>query len=174
MGKSVEEELGGLGIVLIIIALIVVMILYVAAWATCIAGIIGTIIGIIVYLKCAYTKRNVIRNIKARGSEGRFKSMCMAYYSVVEDGDLQMDIWLNKGIGDYVAPGDDVRPRSTYGFIRFASWPFLIRWIPVVVFLVFSVFLRVGFLICFSVTMIKHGIVAFLGKLSGRKPKEDK
>ena len=172
MGKSLEDELAGLLVPLVIIGFFVALILYVAAWATGIAGVIGTVIGIVVFIRCAQSKATVIRNIKARGTEGQFRSMCRAYSSVVADGDLQMDIWLNKGFGEYVAPGDDVRPRSTYGFVRFASWPFLIRWIPVVVSLVFSVFLRVGFLICFTLAVIKHGAVSLFYRVS--KPKEKK
>lgn len=173
MSKSTEDALTKLYIILVIVGLFVALLLFVAAWATWIAGLLGIIVGTVIFCKCAYSKKTVIRNIKTRKQPDKFRSLCKAYYSVVEDGDLQMDIWLNKGVGDYVAPGDDVRPQSTYGFIRFASWPFLIRWIPAIAYVVFSVFLRVGFLICFSIAIFKYALGTLWGKIFSRRMKEE-
>lgn len=169
--EKAEGFLLGVFIILAIIVAIVLLLLYIAVWGALIALVTGIVWGCIKYMICAYSMRHVIRNIRERGGPGSFRALLKAHYSVVEDADLQMDIWLNKGIGDYVAPGDDVRPSSGYGFVRFASWPFVIRWIPCLVYLVFTAFLRVGFLICFGFSICKLGLTTFVRQLSGKRMK---
>ena len=162
-----EDAAFGFFLAMVVIAVIVMALLYVAAWAALIAVVVGLVWGIVKYLVCAYSKRTIVANIKRRRGSSAFKELCSAHYSVVEDADLQMDIWLNKGIGDYVAPGDDVPPRSSYGFVRFASWPFLIRWIPCLAYLMFTAWLRVGFMVCFAFSAAKFGISWLIAKFGG-------
>ncbi len=171
--EKAEGALIGFAIAVAIIVAIVMLLLYIAAWAMLIALVLGIIWGCVKYMICAHVKRNVIRNIRHRGGPGAAAALVKAHYSVVEDADLQMDIWLNRGIGDYVAPGDDVRPTSSYGFVRFASWPFMIRWIPCLAYLVFTAYLRVGFLICFGFSMARMGIGMLVRKICGAKKTED-
>ena len=163
--EKLEGALMGLVIAVVIIAAIVMLVLYVAAWAILAALVLGIVWGCVKYMICAHSKKTVIKNIRQRGGPGAARALATAHYSVVEDADLQMDIWLNSGIGDYVAPGDDVRPGSSYGFVRFASWPFLIRWIPCLAYLVFTAFLRVGFLVCFGCFMARLGLGMAFNKL---------
>lgn len=165
--EKAEGALFGLAIAVAIIIAVVMLLLYIAAWASLIALILGVVWGCIKYMICAHSKRNVIRNIRQRGGPRAVSALIKAHYSVVEDADLQMDIWLNRGIGDYVAPGDDEKPMSTYGFVRFASWPFLIRWIPCLAYLIFTAYLRVGFLICFGFSMALLGLGMITRKICG-------
>ena len=167
--EKAEGALITLAIVAFIVIAIVILLLYVAAWAMLIALVLGVVWGCIKYMICAYSMRTVIRNIRQRGGPGATTELIKAHYLVVEDADLQMDIWLNRGIGDYVAPGDDVRPVSSYGFVRFASWPFLIRWIPCLAYLVFTAYLRVGFFICFCFSMVRMMLGTIVRKICGRK-----
>lgn len=166
--EKAEDGLVRLGGVALVVILIVMLLLYIASFAAMAAIVLGLVWGIAKYLICVHAKRNVIKNIKQRSGSGAFRELCRAHYSVVEDADLQMDIWLNKGIGNYVAPGDDAPPTSSYGFVRFASWPFVIRWIPCLAYLMFTAFLRVGFLVCFAFVAAKFGVCWIGAKLTGR------
>lgn len=163
-----EDGLLKLGIMGLILIVILMILFYIATFAVGIAIVVGLIWGIVKYLICVHAHRIIIGNIKDRHGAGAFKELCKAHYSVVEDADLQMDIWLNKGIGGYVAPGDDVPVSTSYGFVRFASWPFFIRWIPCIAYLMFTAFLRVGFLVCFTFSAIKFGICWLVAKITGR------
>ena len=163
-----ENELMRLGIIGIIIFVILMVLFYIASFAAGIAIVVGLVWGVVKYLTCAHAHRTVIQNIRNRHGPSAFRDLCQAHYSVVEEADLQMDIWLNRGIGDYVAPGDDVPTSTSYGFVRFASWPFFIRWIPCIAYLMFTAFLRVGFLVCFTFAAAKFGFCWLLAKFSGR------
>lgn len=176
MSKFEEKAEGVLASFVIAIAIIVailMLLIYIAAWVMLIAVVVGIIWGCVKYIICAHSKRNVIKNIRQRGGPDAVGALVKVHYSVVEDADLQMDIWLNRGIGDYVAPGDDVKPMSSYGFVRFASWPFLIRWIPCLAYLVFTAYLRVGFLICFGFSMARMWLEMLIQKVRGDKTTKD-
>ena len=166
--EKAEEGLLKLGIIGLIVLVIVMVLIYIASFAAAVAIVLGLIWGIVKYLMCLHAHRTIIGNIKNRHGPGAFGELCAAHYSVVEDADLQMDIWLNKGIGGYVAPGDDVPTSTSYGFVRFASWPFFIRWIPCIAYLLFTAFLRVGFLVCFTFSAAKFGICWLAAKISGK------
>ena len=99
--EKAEGALIGFAIAVAIIVAIVMLLLYIAAWAMLIALVVGIIWGCVKYMICAHSKRNVIKNIRQRGGPGAAGALVKAHYSVVEDADLQMDIWLNRGIGDY-------------------------------------------------------------------------
>lgn len=170
--ERAEAGLFGLAIAIAIIIAIVMLLLYIAAWASLIALIAGVLWGCIKFMICAHSKRHVIRNIRQRGGPGAVSALIKAYFFVVEDADLQMDIWLNRGIGDYVAPGDDEKPMSSYGFVRFASWPVLIRWIPCLAYLIFTAYLRVGLLICFGFSMASLGLRMVVRKICGEQKTE--
>lgn len=166
--EKAEDGVARLGVVALVVILIVMLLVYIASFAALAAVVVGLVWGIAKYLMCLHAHRTIIGNIKHRHGPGAFGELCRAHYSVVEDADLQMDIWLNKGIGNYVAPGDDAPPSSSYGFVRFASWPFVIRWIPCIAYLMFTAFLRVGFLVCFAFAAAKFGLCWIGTKFSGR------
>lgn len=166
--EKAENGIMRLGFLALIVILIVAALLYIASFAALAAVVLGFVWGIVKYLMCLHAHRTIIGNIKNRYGPGAFKALCSAHYEVLENADLQMDIWLNKGNVGYVAPGDDARPTSSYGFVRFASWPFVIRWIPCIAYLMFTAFLRVGFLVCFAFAAAKFGVCWIGTKLAGR------
>lgn len=145
------------------IGLLVAIVCFVAWWLVVISAGIGFVVGCYKYAKCAMGRRASLSSVR-KNTEAPYEEIEGAFfrhhYRILHDVDCEVT-------GDRkesITPGDETRPIGRYGGLRPLS---PLSYVPWITKLLYTSCARVGFTVCFCISMIGVGVEVRFRRLRG-------